>query len=455
MRLVSQRSATFAAFALVALSFFASTVASLRSLDIVRESALTVRQNEGRSIEYLYSMRGHLFTLYRSLDRILDGTQPQEAMRGEIARSMTGIDTNLRSYDLLPDLPGEPELQEALYASLDEAKLLAGKVLGAWDAGAPQRARSLLEQELSRVMERAQVHFDASLHLHAQAADALADQINDAHVRAQRKAYFFDSIAGLFSIATASLLVFAFSRFARTQTMLARLQKERADELELFAGRVSHDIMNPLTTISVASEAARRTGGVEGRHLDRIDSGVRRVRRIVKGLYDFARSGARPTASPGADVETVVADVLEDLQREASAAHVALRVDPFSRCAVMASEGVLTSLLENLVRNAIKHASGPDGRVTIRINTDRRVRVEVEDTGPGLPPGTEKEIFEPYKRLREARGQGLGLGLATVKRLSEGHGGACGVDSRPGVGCTFWFELPKSEEARPAVPAPK
>jgi len=76
------------------------------------------------------------------------------------------------------------------------------------------------------------------------------------------------------------------------------------------------------------------------------------------------------------------------------------------------------------------------------------VRVEVEDTGPGLPPGIEHSIFEPYVRAPGVTQPGLGLGLATVKRFADSHGGAVGV-LRAEAGTVFWFELPRAPDLPP------
>jgi signal transduction histidine kinase len=105
----------------------------------------------------------------------------------------------------------------------------------------------------------------------------------------------------------------------------------------------------------------------------------------------------------------------------------------------------LTSVVSNLAGNAIKYiGTGPIRRLEIRAREEAHVvRVELEDTGPGLAVGSEEHVFEPYVRGRAATQPGIGLGLATVKRLVEGHGGRVGVRSMLGQGCTFWFELPK------------
>jgi signal transduction histidine kinase len=114
------------------------------------------------------------------------------------------------------------------------------------------------------------------------------------------------------------------------------------------------------------------------------------------------------------------------------------------------SAGALTSMVSNLVRNAIKYIGGaPVRRVKVACKVrPSSVLIEVEDTGPGLPVGIEATVFEPYVRGSSARDKpGLGLGLATVRRLAQGHGGRAGVTSRPGVGCTFWVELPRPLQA--------
>jgi signal transduction histidine kinase len=100
----------------------------------------------------------------------------------------------------------------------------------------------------------------------------------------------------------------------------------------------------------------------------------------------------------------------------------------------------------------VKYIDGGRAReVELRvIRRPPQVLVEIEDGGRGLPPKTEQAIFEPYFRLDHDDVPGLGLGLATVKRLVEGYGGEVGVRSRPGHGSCFWFTLPLAPDFRAA-----
>jgi signal transduction histidine kinase len=112
---------------------------------------------------------------------------------------------------------------------------------------------------------------------------------------------------------------------------------------------------------------------------------------------------------------------------------------------------VLLSLLGNLLRNGIKYLGRAEVReVSLRVRARRgRVIFEVEDTGPGIPAQLGHRIFEPYVRGPNTSAPGIGLGLATVKRLVDSHGGSLGIRTAARGGAIFWFEL---DEAGPAVP---
>jgi signal transduction histidine kinase len=105
---------------------------------------------------------------------------------------------------------------------------------------------------------------------------------------------------------------------------------------------------------------------------------------------------------------------------------------------------MVASIVSNLVRNALKYVGdGAERRVLVRAwPAGRCVRLEVEDNGPGLPEGLAARVFEPYVRGPRERAPGIGLGLATVKKITEAHGGRVDVRSAPGLGCRFGVELP-------------
>lgn len=116
-----------------------------------------------------------------------------------------------------------------------------------------------------------------------------------------------------------------------------------------------------------------------------------------------------------------------------------------SSSAVRCPSGVLMSLTQNLVGNAIKHmgdGASREVRVEAR-DAGESVHVDVRDTGPGIPPEILPRLFEPFVRGSVAS-SGAGIGLSTVKRLAEAYGGRVGCRSEPSGGSVFWFELPRA-----------
>jgi signal transduction histidine kinase len=137
---------------------------------------------------------------------------------------------------------------------------------------------------------------------------------------------------------------------------------------------------------------------------------------------------------------------IDDLAPEIESSRIAFSTQMPSTLEVRCSAGPLLSVIGNLLRNAIKFMndtpSDPRAIAVRVLDGGSSVHVEIEDTGPGIPPGTVDKIFEPYVRGAPAAQPGIGLGLATVKRIVEAHGGRVGVYAARNRGCCFWFELP-------------
>jgi signal transduction histidine kinase len=172
--------------------------------------------------------------------------------------------------------------------------------------------------------------------------------------------------------------------------------------------------------------------------------GLERADSLIGDLLLFARAAATPEPGARSSVTEAVSGALSDVEGEAAAANVHVELAEVPARSVRCAPGVLSSIVENLVRNAIKYMPpGWEPRVVCIRGEDHAdsVRVEVSDTGAGIPGELQRTIFEPYVRGSSDR-PGLGLGLATVRRLVQSHGGEVGLRSQIGKGSTFWFELP-------------
>jgi signal transduction histidine kinase len=234
---------------------------------------------------------------------------------------------------------------------------------------------------------------------------------------------------------------------ARAVRQLAHATEERADELEAFSGRVAHDLVGPLSaavmTLALVAEE-RPEDALLNRRLERLTATLRRASTLVRDLYEYAAAGGHGDPLARAEVGEVLRDVVVETQARAQR-EAEIVVDQPLPATVACRPGVLVSIMSNLIDNALKHiGAGHPARVAVHVlDQSSAVRIEVEDNGPGIPAERLPRLFEPYSR-GETGVPGLGLGLATVKRLTERHGGAVGVRSAIGAGSTFWLELPKA-----------
>jgi signal transduction histidine kinase len=261
-------------------------------------------------------------------------------------------------------------------------------------------------------------------------------------------------VLDLVSVALTVLAAVLAIRLVRGQE---RILRERADELDQFAGRVAHDIKSPLATTSAALWVAGKDAGPRGlAAIERAQRAMNRVQRLVEGLLELARGGAVRDRGTS-EVREVLDDVLAELAGAAESARVVVHTEPGETPPVACSPGVLTSVLSNLVRNAIVHMGGGEAReVWIRTRSVAErgvVRVEVEDTGPGIPASLGERVFEPFVRGPGTEvSDGTGLGLATAKRIVDAHAGRIGFHPGAGRGTVFWFELPAAPNGVAAAP---
>jgi signal transduction histidine kinase len=157
----------------------------------------------------------------------------------------------------------------------------------------------------------------------------------------------------------------------------------------------------------------------------------------------FSTAGVRPADGARTSLGDVLRVVVHSARPAALENDIDLRLEDVPPARVAVSPGVLTSIVCNLLDNAIKYmGTCRVRRIVVRAKQrGSLVRTEVRDTGPGVPRELASTIFEPHLRGPESDLPRIGLGLATVRRLCEAHGGAVGM-VRMVAGTLFWFELP-------------
>ncbi len=425
--------------------FLTETVVSQMVASTIDGAATRIITDYSPSVVALASARTEL---HRTQDYVSDYVAGggSDSDRQRIATSMVDLDRAVDSYLRLPFIPGERELWQRTAGDIVAVRATARRTIAAVEHGDADGARSLARNDLRAAVDRASADIMSNVELNASAADM------DGHLIARRRRTSMQAAVAL-ALASVALTALAASLVYRISAQHDALQKRHAAdlsatnaELEVFASRVSHDILSPLSSTRLAIDSALKAERDEGirRKLQRGARGLERVTRIARALFDFARSGARPSPGERGDVRAVVNEVVDEYRRMAGRAGAYLEASVPAHGLVACNGGLLTAALSNLVRNAITHVDDRPGKRIDILAADAgdRVRIEVRDTGPGLAPGTEALVFEPYVRGPDPAHPGLGLGLATVKRIIEAHGGTVGVESRVGVGCRFWMELP-------------
>jgi signal transduction histidine kinase len=244
---------------------------------------------------------------------------------------------------------------------------------------------------------------------------------------------------------------------ATVSQLLTRLQERpealaRAEQLrEDLTGLLMHDLRNPLSVILARTELMTRLATLSPELINRsaaaINSEARRLDEMLLSLLDIARieAGRLQLTKTDLDVRGLVSGVADAYRALAQAQDkaIAVGVELPAGTRVTAERDRLTRVLRNLVGNALKY-SDRGGHVEVRVRlTPAGVEFAVSDDGPAVPPGAHERVFQRFGQVGgEAGRPGTGLGLYFCRLLVEAHGGAIGVDNRPGRGATFRFTLP-------------
>jgi signal transduction histidine kinase len=433
-----------AAFTAVVLAFVGSTIVSQRAAREVRDLSLRISRDAAPGIEAMATIRAEV----HRIEALVRGASERVGgdLEAEITDSRRKLDAAQLRFQALPISDAERAILPTLIATVRAFDEAVERALVQGRAGnRPTTVRALLPYG-----DAAAASAQELLDVDAREAQEMAARIETVHERANRLALELDALSAVLAAIAAALAVRAVRQVLRLQEQNRQLMERKADELEQFAGRVAHDVLSPLSSVSLALALARKTGGPAAENATtRGMSSVMRVRSVVDALLDFARAGATPEPGVRASVPQALAGLEDEVRPPAAAEKVDLAFGPLPDCAVACSPGVLAVLLTNLIRNSLKYMGES---VVRRVRVSARPRrafvvFEVEDSGPGVPEELGNRIFEPYVRGKAtaAKRSGIGLGLATVKRLVLAHGGDVGVRRSPLGGALFWFELPMAE----------
>ena len=246
---------------------------------------------------------------------------------------------------------------------------------------------------------------------------------------------------------------------ARERSINERLRE--VDRLkDEFLAKTSHELRTPLYGITGLAEslidgAAGEVSEDLGENLSVIVASGRRLGHLVDDILDFSklRHGGLSLDLRAVDLRSLTEIVLALSRSLVSTRPVELRNEvPAGLPAADADENRLQQILFNLIGNAIKFTE--EGSVTILARQEgERLVMSVRDTGIGIEPSQQKRIFEAFEQLDttlERRYAGTGLGLAVTSQLVAMHGGALRVESEPGRGSTFSFDLPLADEPSPS-----
>ena len=228
------------------------------------------------------------------------------------------------------------------------------------------------------------------------------------------------------------------------------VRQERLAAVGLLVSGVAHELNNPLQAILGTAELLECYAGVPSSALDEVaflKTQAGRAREIIRNLSRFSSQQSGPPSL--IDLRDVISEVVQLRRRDLDNSSIALQTEITSARMVLANFTEIEQVALNFVINAqqsIESAGGhPRGRILVRVfDAGKKVRLEVQDDGPGVPPEDEPKLFQPFFTTKPV-GKGTGLGLSVSYGIIESYGGAIGYRGNEWGGATFFFELPAAD----------
>jgi signal transduction histidine kinase len=243
---------------------------------------------------------------------------------------------------------------------------------------------------------------------------------------------------------------------ARVAERTSELQRSNA-ELEMFAYAASHDLQEPLRSVSSCVQLLQKryAGAIDARADEFIAhavGGSQRMQAMIDDLLTYSRVGAAGKMQATTDSTLALEAACANLSSAITQSAGEITHDPLPT--VYADAGQLTQLFQNLVGNALKFRGERPAKVHVASHCDGREWVfSVADQGIGIEPQYFERIFRLFQRLHTRQEySGTGIGLTICQKIVQRHGGRIWVESVAGTGSTFFFTLLVHEETRSETP---
>jgi light-regulated signal transduction histidine kinase (bacteriophytochrome) len=248
------------------------------------------------------------------------------------------------------------------------------------------------------------------------------------------------------------------------QTLESRIRERTAQleatnqELEIFAYSVSHDLQAPLRQINGFVNLLQehldsaQPDPTSASYLETVAKLTQQASRMLDELIRFSRTGRVQMMPTWVDPNQLVEQVRQQGEIDLEGREIAWAIAPLPR--VWADRELLQTVFQNLLENALKYTRLCD-RATIEVGSSDNggeVVFYIRDNGVGFDMKYADKLFGPFQRLHSRKVfEGMGIGLANVRRIVHRHGGRVWAEGEPGKGATFYFSLPKE----PPSPSPE
>jgi signal transduction histidine kinase len=329
--------------------------------------------------------------------------------------------------------------------------------------------RTKADEELSGYAEKHNINWDdhstADADLVGHAEKLLTGAVGSASARIMVSSVVKEEPLGIeevLNILDETRQVIAYSReleIATSELKEANIRLQELDRLkDDFISTVTHELRTPLTAVRSLAEILHTNPKIDAARLENFTGIIikesERLIRLVSQILDYEKieSAKLDWVIASLDLKEVVNDAVISTRQLTLDQKITIDLDlPENVPSVSGDRDRLVQVMVNLISNAVKFCNSDHGMIVVRLRAvDHHLRVEVQDNGIGIKPEDQAKVFEPFRQIKNptlGRPSGTGIGLTITKRIIDFHHGRIWVDSEPGKGSIFAFELP----ANPAV----